>query len=49
VTKSWGVILLAIFLILWAVLTLTSVDIVAARIIQGVLAAGAGICLLLGK
>jgi len=47
--KSWGVILLAIWLIIYAVVTLTNLQIVAMTVIQGCLAAGAGICLLIGK
>lgn len=48
-TRSIGVILLAIWLIVYAIITLTNLEVVAANIIQGCLAAGAGICLLIGK
>lgn len=47
--NSWGVILLAIWLIIEATLQLTNVRIVAISIIHAIIAAGAGICLLLGK
>jgi uncharacterized integral membrane protein len=48
-TKSWGIILLAIFLLVYAFLALTNLEIVYVNVIQGVLAAAAGVCLLLGK
>lgn len=47
--SSWGTILLAVWLLIYAALTLTNLHFVAAPIIQGCLAAGAGICLLIGK
>lgn len=48
-SRSWGIILLAIYLIVVAICSLTDIGIVAVRIIQGCLAAGAAICLLIGK
>jgi hypothetical protein len=48
-TKSFGVILLAIYLILTGILAITNVTIAFAGVVLGVLAIGAGICLLLGK
>ena len=48
-SKSFGVILLAIWLILTGILQLTNITFVAAAIILGCLAIGAGVCLLLGK
>lgn len=47
--KSFGVILLAIWLILYAIVTLTNLQVVAMTVIQGCLALGAGVCLLIGK
>lgn len=47
--KSWWAILLALYLCVVGVLLLTNVTIVAAQIVQGVLAITAAICLLLGK
>lgn len=48
-TRSWGIILLAIFLLVYAFLALTNLEIVYANVVQGVLAAASGVCLLLNK
>ena len=48
-TKSWGIILLAIWLLIFGLTTLTNFRVVYTDIVQGFLAIGAGICLLLGK
>jgi hypothetical protein len=47
--KTWWAILLALYLVIVGILTLTNVTIVAASIVQGVLAIAAAVCLLLGK
>lgn len=47
--RSWGVILLAIWLIVYAFLALTNLEIVYANVVQGCLAAVAAACLLLDK
>lgn len=47
--KSWGVILLALFLLIWGLTALTNFRVVYTDVIQGLLAIGSGICLLLGK
>jgi hypothetical protein len=46
---AWWQILLAAYLFIVAILLLTNIDVVFVRVIQGVLAAGAGLCLLLNK
>lgn len=48
-TRSFGIILLAIFLLFYAFLALTNLEVVFSKVIQGVLAAAAAICLLWGK
>jgi hypothetical protein len=48
-SRSWGVILLSIYLILVGILALTNVTIAFAGAVLGVLAIAAGLCLLLGK
>lgn len=48
-SQSWGIILLALYLIVVAIGILTNVQIVAVTIIQGCLAIGSAICLLLKK
>lgn len=45
---SLGILLLAIFLILYGMFALTNITLVAATIIMGCLAIGSGICLLVG-
>lgn len=47
--RSWGVIFLAIFLLIYAFLALTNLEVVYVGFIQGALAAAAGVCLLIGK
>lgn len=48
-TRNIGVILLAVWLIIYALLAITNVEFAAAAIIQGCLAGAAGIFLLIGK
>jgi uncharacterized membrane protein HdeD (DUF308 family) len=47
--SSWGVLLLAVFLILYGIFALTNITVVAATIIMGMLAISAGILLLIGR
>jgi hypothetical protein len=47
--RSWGIILLAIFLLVYAFLALTNLEIVYVNVLQGILAAASAICLLLNK
>jgi hypothetical protein len=48
-TRNIGIILLALYLLIVGVLALTNIQIVAVNIVQGVLAIGAAICLVIGK
>jgi len=47
--SSWGILLLALFMILWGIINLTNITIVAVSIVMGVLAISAGILLILGR
>jgi hypothetical protein len=48
-SRSFGVICLAVFLILFGLLTVTNIQVYAANGIKGVLAIAAGVLLLVGK
>lgn len=48
-TKSLGVILLAIFLLVFGLLAITNIRFELQNVITGCLAIGAAVCLLIGK
>jgi hypothetical protein len=48
-SRSWGIILLALFLIIFGVLAITNIQVQFAEFIEGGLAIASAICLLLGK
>lgn len=48
-TKSWGFILLAIWLILWGAITILSLSFSGMWIVMGILAILSGIFILIGK
>ena len=48
-TKSWGIILLSLWLILYGVLAVTNIEVQFANLIMGVLSIAAAIALLFGK
>jgi len=49
VTKSWGIILLSLWLILYGVLEITNIEVQFANFILGTLAIAAAVGLLFGK
>ncbi len=48
-SKSWGVIFLALFLLLFGIGAITNIRVIAMSVIEGILAILASVCLILGK